>query len=58
MIVIVCSACDRRSLLPLSMVTGLTRWVALGGEVIHELNYTCWCGAPGVKVVQRVRPPR
>jgi len=52
MIVITCSACDRRMLLPLSMVTGLDRRVDLGGRVLYELTYTCWCGAPGAKVVK------
>jgi len=52
MIVITCSACDRRMLLPLSMVTGLDRRIDLGGQVVYELTYTCWCGAPGAKVVK------
>ncbi|WP_427888076.1 hypothetical protein ACQHIV_33550 [Kribbella sp. GL6] len=51
MIVITCSACDRRMLLPLSMVTGLDRRLDLAGQVHYELSYTCWCGVPGVKVV-------
>ena len=52
MIVIICSVCDRRVLLPMSMVTGLDRRVDLAGQVLYELTYTCWCGAPGVKVVK------
>ncbi|GAA1550634.1 hypothetical protein GCM10009804_04010 [Kribbella hippodromi] len=52
MIVVTCSVCDRRSLLPLSMVTGLDRRVDLAGQVVYELTYTCWCGAPGAKVLK------
>lgn len=53
MIVITCSVCDRRTLLPMSMVTDLTRRVVdLAGRVVYELAYTCWCGAPGVKLVK------
>ncbi|RZT12556.1 hypothetical protein EV649_6910 [Kribbella sp. VKM Ac-2569] len=52
MIVITCSACDRRMLLPMSMVTGLDRRVDLAGQVLYELTYICWCGAPGAKVVK------
>ena len=52
MIVITCSVCDRRMLLPMSMVTGLDRRVDMAGQVLYELTYTCWCGAPGAKVVK------
>jgi hypothetical protein len=52
MIVIVCSACDRRTLLPMSMVNSLDRKVDLTGQVVYELSYNCWCGAPGIKLVQ------
>jgi len=52
MIVITCAACDRRMLLPMSMVTGLDRRVDLAGQVLYELAYTCWCGAPGTKLVK------
>lgn len=52
MIVITCSVCDRRMLLPMSMVTGLDRRVDLMGQVLYELSYTCWCGAAGAKVVK------
>ena len=52
MIVITCAACDRRMLLPMSMVTGLDRRVDLAGQVLYELAYTSWCGAPGTKLVK------
>lgn len=51
MIVVVCSACDRRMLLPLTMVTGLNRRVGVSGQVFYELAYTCWCGAEGSQLV-------
>lgn len=52
MIVITCSVCDRRMLLPLTMVTGMSRRVDAGGRVVYELSYTCWCGAEGAKFVK------
>lgn len=52
MIVITCSVCDRRMLLPLTMVTGMDRRVDASGRVVYELSYTCWCGAAGAKFVK------
>ena len=57
MIVITCSVCDRRMLLPLSMVNGMERRMDVTGQVVYELTYTCWCGVAGAKFVKGPRSP-
>ncbi|WP_272949188.1 hypothetical protein [Kribbella pittospori] len=42
----------------MSMVTSLDRRIDLSGQIVFELTYTCWCGAPGAKLVKGPTPAK